>query len=349
MGHVLLHVMHIYIFNELMHPSPFINNAGPANAFHRVPLIRYHRFLLFFFSFFRSNRRAETWDGAKKWKRSKGGKKNTRREFISQTVTYCRSFLKGLINVIHLPIREGTIFKQHCFNPIRGAGNGNSTKVSCSSGLWYLSILCFTPSTRAHTFTHSHAAVRHILMALLWPEHAWSGLGRGRDPGLTATHQSHRDGKNQRDCKEKRKTKNTHAHWRNSRSCWVTGVETEKMGIISLYFFFNPLFPLKRNSSLCLPPAHTFENIPFPSTFPSPQFKILTSFAPLASPLLSSSISCSQLGACLQSQVLSLLAIYITWLQNAFAQFSNYGIMPRSFGSFCLFHFLPFTQTALHV
>lgn len=101
----------------------------------------------------------------------------------------------------------------------------------------------------AHTFTHSHAAVRHILMALLWPEHAWSGPGCGRDPGLTATHQSYRDGKNQGDWKKKktkRETKTTHAHWRNSRSCWVTGVETKKMGIISLSFFvfFLTLFSL---------------------------------------------------------------------------------------------------------
>ena len=33
MGHVRSRVMYIYIFNELMHHSPVINNAGPLMPF----------------------------------------------------------------------------------------------------------------------------------------------------------------------------------------------------------------------------------------------------------------------------------------------------------------------------
>ena len=139
--------------------------------------------------------------------------------------------------------------------------------------------------THAHTHTHTHTyagtAVSHILMALLWPEHAWSGLGRGRDPGLTEAHQSYRGVREPERLthivQKKREKKWTHTHGRNSWGGWLLGHRCGDQGRKWELFprFLPPPSPLKRNSSLTLglPPPRAFENIPFPSTFPSPNLK----------------------------------------------------------------------------
>lgn len=198
-------------------------------------------------------------------------------------------------------------------------------------------------------------------MALLWPEHAWSGPGRGRDPGRTATHQSYRvwERRSRESCTHEGGKKKTHERTnmpekqQTAPGCWVTGVK--ESGNYFPAFFFSLSLPFSHNPSFRFkeirpPPTHVFENIPFPSTFPSPNFKKPAADSPpSASPLSCPPVSYSQLGRCLESQALSARAIYITWLQNAFAQFSNYSIMPWSSGSLCRSHFLPFTQAALDV
>lgn len=128
-----------------------------------------------------------------------------------------------------------------------------------------------------HTCTDTHTctstAVSHILMTLLWPEHAWSGLGRGRDPGLTETHQSYRVREPKRLVCIKKKEEKT---WRNSWGRLAAGSQVwrarEKVGIIPFLSF--PPLPFKEKRlffSLCRPPMSL--KTPFPSTFSSPNLK----------------------------------------------------------------------------
>lgn len=141
---------------------------------------------------------------------------------------------------------------------------------------------------------HTHTAVSHILMALLWPEHAWS------DPGW----QRSRSNRDSSIIWGRRDLRDLHTWERHTRvgeiavaaGCWVTGVETrEESGNYSLSSF--PASPLKRNSSLSLPPSlPRLWKHPIPIQISFNQFKTHTSFAPSASPPLSSSISYSQLG-----------------------------------------------------
>lgn len=252
---------------------------------------------------------------------------------------------------------RGTISKQpSTLIPSRGSGSGNSTHASSLTGLWYLSILCFITST--HTHLWSLPAVRHILMALLWPEHAWSGPGCGGDPGLTATHQSYSVWERAKESctherkKEKKIPKRTNTlTGKIATDGWLLGHRCEDLERKweSFHHFFspNPSFTFKE---VQLPPTHIFENIPFPSTFPLTNLKKLAvDFAPFSIPTLLLLHLLLSIRPCLESQALSARAIYMTWLQNAFAQFSNYSIMPWSSGSHCLSHFLPFTQTTLDV
>lgn len=100
--------------------------------------------------------------------------------------------------------------------------------------------------------------------------------------------------------------KHTHTVMRGmagAAGCWVTGVETkEESGNYSLFFFFLSLLPFKEQQpplSLCLslpPSSSRLWKRPISIHISYTQFKTHTSFAPSASPPLSSSISNSQLG-----------------------------------------------------
>lgn len=84
-----------------MHHSPFINNAG---------------LLMPFITCCSSNIKqifgqSQSYGGNLRWHKERGnregrGRGDMKREFISQTVTF-RSFMKGLINVIQIPISGG--------------------------------------------------------------------------------------------------------------------------------------------------------------------------------------------------------------------------------------------------
>lgn len=147
-------------------------------------------------------------------------------------------------------------------------------------------------------YTHAHtcSAVSHILMALLWPEHAWSGLGHGRDPGLTETHQSYNGCENLRDLHTWKEP--THAQGRNSWGDWLLGHRCgDRERKWELFPFFLLSSPLKRNSSPSL--LHSLPHLwkhPISIHIFFTQFAAHISFAPSASPPLSSSISYSQLG-----------------------------------------------------
>ena len=143
--------------------------------------------------------------------------------------------------------------------------------MSCFYGLWYVSILCFITSTHTHTCTHSRQA--HI-----------DGIVMTRTclirPGLRQGSRSDHDSsiiQRLREPKRLAHMKSAHAQWRNNRGGWLLGHrcgdQERKWELFHLFFFFYPALPLKRNSPLCLLPAHVFENIPFPSTFPSPNLK----------------------------------------------------------------------------
>lgn len=97
--------------------------------------------------------------------------------------------------------------------------------------------------------------------------------------------------------------------------CWATGVETKgESGNYSLFFHSLLLFKEKQ-LTLCLPPSHISENIPFPSTFPSPNLKPTLHSPPQQhhpSPPPSILHLLLSIRPCLESQALSLLAIYIT-------------------------------------
>lgn len=152
--------------------------------------------------------------------------------------------------------------------------------------------------THAHACTHTrqpHIDGTVMTRTCLIRPGPWQGSRSDRDSSITwrvqepprLTHI------------KKKKGAHTHTHGGNSWSGWLLGHRCGDQGRKwELFPFFLFLLPLKRNSSPPppQPPSTRLWKHPISIHISFTQFKTHTSFAPSASPPLSSSISYSQLG-----------------------------------------------------